>query len=902
MAGSVDDHDNHHQRHQSPHPSDSEPFLHTEEGERQFSVEKDEKQDDFREKTAPPSLHTLNTLHANDSHGIEMTGMTPTLNRAETSRLTDDLELLRAERYISHQEQEAAAAAAWTHSKTRAHNVEPDDAFNPTTHKEETAKKKKKNEEAALYKTWLFLKKFPRFVRYIVYLFPGAALLLIPVILGAVSFKDDEHLVGGPGGVELMWFGIWLEIVWASLWVSRMITSLLPPLFHGLARILGSTTAKKWRDVGAQLELHLALFLWFLAILISFKPTTNGHRHGTPEKGKSGNDWVDIVNKVIIALFVLFTLNFVEKVLIQWIATSFHQRTYSTRIENNKGDARQLVQLYEYAKAKLEDTDRFWQDRTGGTRTASGTQTPMANFHQGARQVLGKVGYVANRVGNDLIGRKVNTNIPRKVVSELLRNTSSAHTLARLIYRSLVREDRDTVYPDDLALVFNTKEEIDAAFGVFDKDLNGDISIEEFEAVCNEIHLEKKAIAASLKDLDSVIEKLDKVFVLIILIVSIIVFVSIFSNSTAAGLTSASTSVLGLAWVLQATAQEFLQSIIFVFVKHPFDVGDRVTIYGSTGATMTGDDYYVTEISLLYTEFKKLQGHIVQAPNSLLNTLFILNQRRSNGISDVIPLEFKFGTPAWMIEELKARMLDFCLANKRDYQPTIIAEMTGVEQVRSCTMNIIFIHKTNFQNELLRLNRHNKFVTELALQIEQIGIQGPLRLDPGGSREYPMFYASQQPPPYHHGKETAAPDQGDGSSMHHPYPYPHPQQPLMHSGMPRRNMSTRSNAHLSTTNEEAIAGYQDVFENRRDQSLARRMESIREKHIAEQLEAESVAAGGGGGGGGGVAGGEPRASMTSVGPLTPTQSVGGSQRVNRMFGRYRSASKSLVRSGSRDFV
>ncbi|KAG6029228.1 hypothetical protein E4U40_000633 [Claviceps sp. LM458 group G5] len=901
MAGPADDHDNDHQRHQSPHQSDSEPFLQTEEGEGQFPVEQDEKQDDFREKTAPPSLHTLNTLHANDSHGIEMAGMTPTLNRAETSRLTDDLELLRAERYISQQEQEAAAAATWTHSKTRAHNIEPDDAFNPITHKEETVKKKKKNEDAALYKTWLFLKKFPRFVRYIVYLVPGAVLLLIPIILGAVRYKDDSQLVGGPGGVELMWFGIWLEIVWASLWVSRMITSLLPPLFHGLARVLGSTTAKKWRDVGAQLELHFALFLWFLAILISFKPTTNGHRHGTPEKGKSGNDWVDIVYKVIIALFVLFTLNFAEKVLIQWIATSFHQRTYSTRIENNKGDARQLVQLYEYAKAKLEDTDQFWQDRTGGTRAASGTQTPMANFHQGARQVLGKVGYVANRVGNDLIGRKVNTNIPRKVVSELLRNTSSAHTLARLIYRSLVREDRDTVYPDDLALVFNTKEEIDAAFGVFDKDLNGDISIEEFEAVCNEIHLEKKAIAASLKDLDSVIEKLDRVFVLIIFIISIIVFVSIFSTSTAAGLTSASTSVLGLAWVLQATAQEFLQSIIFVFVKHPFDVGDRVTIYGSTGATMTGDDYYVTEISLLYTEFKKLQGHIVQAPNSLLNTLFILNQRRSNGISDVIPLEFKFGTPAWMIEELKARMLDFCLANKRDYQPTIIAEMTGVEQVRSCTMNIIFIHKTNFQNELLRLNRHNKFVTELALQIEQIGIQGPLRLDPGGSREYPMFYASQQPPPYHHGKETAGPDQGDGPSMHHPYPYPHPQQPLMHSGMPRRNMSTRSNTHLSTTNEEAIAGFQDVFENRRDQSLARRMESIREKHIAEQLEAESVAAGGGGGGGAG-AGGEPRASTTSLGPLTPTQSVGGSQRVNRMFGRYRSASKSLARSGSRDFV
>lgn len=845
------------------HQTDSEPFPEIEHN----SSTREDYHDDFREKPSPPSLDTFHTLQPHGSHGIEAMAMSPSvINRAETSRLTDDLELLRAERCISNQEHEAAGITI-ARSKTRAHNVEPDDAFNPTVTKEEMIKKI--NEDAALYKFWLFLKKFPRFVRYIVYLFPGAALLLVPVLLGAIRYNDGSKLVGGPGGVELMWFGIWLEIVWGSLWVSRMMTSLLPPLFHSLARMVGSTNAKKWRDIGAQLELHVALFLWFLAILISFKPTNNGHRRGKPDKDDSGNDWVDVVNKVIIALFVLFTLNFVEKILIQWIATSFHQRTYSTRIENNKGDVRQLVQLYEYAKAKLEHTDKFWQDPNGGTRTASGAQTPMANFHQGARQVLGKVGYVANRVGNDLIGRKGSTNIPRKVVSELLRSTSSAHTLARLIYRSLVREDRDTVHPDDMEAVFATKEEIDAMFGVFDKDLNGDISIDEFEAVCNEIHLEKKAIAASLKDLDSVIQKLDKVFVLIIIIVSIIVFVSIFSSSTAAGLASASTSILGLAWVLQATAQEFLQSIIFVFVKHPFDVGDRVTIYGSTGDKMTGDDYYVTEISLLYTEFKKLQGHIVQAPNSVLNTLFILNQRRSNGISDVIPLEFKFGTPAWMIEELKARMLDFCLANKRDYQPTIIAEMTGVNQVRSCTMNIVFIHKTNFQNELLRLNRHNKFVTELAYQMEHIGIQGPLRIDPGGSREYPMFYAGSQPPPYN-GKEQVH----DDSTGHPPGP--------VRGAMPRRN-SVRS-MRLPTTNEEAIAGFQDVFENRRDQSLARRMESIREKNLAEKAEAER----------------EPRASATGA-ALTPTQSAG-SQNRSRLFSRYRSGSKSLQRQGTRDMV
>lgn len=775
--------------------------------------------------------------------------------RTDMTQLNDDLELLRAERYISNQEDYEMRRSQ---SKTRNHNPEPEDAFNPAM--ENLNYEKKKNEDVALLKIWRFLKKFPRMVRYFAYMIPGAAVLLIPVLLGALRYTEGSKNVGG---VYLQWFAIWLEILWCSLWVSRMLSSLFPHLFYGLARAVGSATPRKWKEIGAQLDLHLAMFLWLLANLIAFKATTYGHIVPDPD-GKIPDEpyWVSIVQKVIIALFVLATLNFVEKIIIQWIATSFHQRTYATRIENNKGDIGQVTQLFENAKSKLQEHDVFWQ---GNNDRFSGSQTPLRALHKNARNVLGKVGYVANRVGNDIIGRKVNENHPRKVVTELLRNTASAHTLARLLYRSLKQEDRDTVHLEDMKEVFATEEEADAAFGVFDKDMNGDISIEEFEAVCNEIHLEKKAIAASLRDLNSVIQKLDKVFLFIILVISIIVFISILSGSAAAGLASAGTSVLGLAWMLQATAQEFLQSIIFVFVKHPFDVGDRVTIYGSTGDKMTGDDYYVTEISLLYTEFKKMQGHIVQAPNSVLNNLFILNQRRSNGLADVIPLEMRFGTTAEQIEDLKSRMLNFVLDNKRDYQSSIISEMTGIEGVRSAKMNLIFFHKTNFQNELLRLNRHNRFVTELMQQMLEVGIQAPLRVEPGGSREHPMYWASMPPPPAY-GKEAAAPGtptEADGVTSL--------------SSMRRSSTRRSSRPHISIPeSDNVMGGIQDVFENRRDTAQVNRLAAIREKEIAEikhASEAEPV----------------PRGSTTSARP-GPRESMDSFSR-SRMFSRARSKSK-----------
>ncbi|KAM3507747.1 hypothetical protein MY11210_007027 [Beauveria gryllotalpidicola] len=788
--------------------------------------------EDYHNHFSPQTSN--DTLDQGDQHN-EKQAMSPN-RHADMTQLSDDLELLRAEQLISNQELDVELQKS--RSRNRTHHPVPEDAFNQldTPHGPE----KKHNEDAALYKLWAFLKKFPRFIRYFAYMLPVALLLLLPVLLGAFAVDKRRHAVGGNGGVDLMWFGIWLEIVWCSLWVSRMVSNLLPPIMQAASKMGGSTTPKKWKDVGSRLELPVAMFLWFLAILISFEPTTAQKRVepiGGDEKADS-QKWIDIVNKVIIALFVLFTLNFIEKIILQWIATSFHQRTYATRIENNKGDIRQIVQLFEHAKSKLQDTDTFLK---GENPRVSGTQTPMRTFNENARNVLGKVGYVAGKVGNDLIGRKVNGNHPRKVVTELLRNTTSAHTLARLIYRSLVRPDRDTVHMEDIREVFTTDEEADAAFMVFDKDLNGDISCQEFEQVCNEIHLEKKAIAASLKDLDSVIQKLDKVFLFIIVIVSIIVFVSILSGSAAAGLASASTSVLGLAWVLQATAQEFLQSIIFVFVKHPFDVGDRVTIYGSTGDKMTGDDYYVTEISLLYTEFKKMQGHIVQAPNSVLNNLFILNQRRSNGLADPVPLVMRFGTPVEKIDELKDRMRSFCLEHKRDYQSTIISEMVSIDQLRSCTMNIVFFHKTNFQNELLRLNRHNRFVTELMAQMLEVGIQAPMRIEPGGSRETPMYWSNMPAPPAD-GKEHEGENLG---SDDRPTPSLGPRRKIS------RQRSHSAQREMTIMEEEAaLTSFGDVFESRRDQALARRMASIREKEKAEKASECAEA--------------EPRASTTSA--------------------------------------
>lgn len=498
--------------------------------------------------------------------------------------------------------------------------------------------------------------------------------------------------------------------------------------------------------MGKQLEVPATIFFWWLGIEISFLPTMRNHH----VSGIGDQAWENTVNRIIVSIFTGATLNFFEKIAIQLIAINFHLRTYADRIELNKFQIGSLTKLYRYSKEKIAMEDSDFEEG-GGSGPASGARTPMqylGKAQKNVTEVFNKAGDVAGKIAGDFTGKQVTKSThPQQVVLMLLNSTPGGQVLARRLYRTFVREGTDTVISDDLKDAFDNNEEADAAFTMFDKDLNGDISMEELEAVCVEIGRERKSITASLKDLDSVVSKLNGILFFVVVCVTILVFVSLISTSAAGVLTSAGSTVLALSWLLAATAQEFLQSVIFVFVKHPFDVGDRVTIYGNTGSMMRGDDYFVKEISLLYTEFKKMEGHVVQAPNSYLNTLFILNMRRSGGLAEAVPLTIKFGTTLEQIDELRLRLLEFVKAEKREYQGNILTEIREVVEAYSIRLNVVFFYKSNWQNEGLRLSRRNKFICAMMVSMQELGIEGPQMRNPG-QREDTPFYV-QYPPARH---------------------------------------------------------------------------------------------------------------------------------------------------------
>jgi hypothetical protein len=188
-------------------------------------------------------------------------------------------------------------------------------------------------------------------------------------------------------------------------------------------------------------------------------------------------------------------------------------------------------------------------------------------------------------------------------------------------------------------------------------------------------------------------------------------------------LATAGTTLLSLSFVFAVTTQEFLGSCIFLFVKHPFDVGDRVDIVGPEVKTMV-----VEQISLLYTIFKRIDNmKMVQVPNIVLNGLWVENLTRSKAMKEQLDMFISFDTSLEDIELLRTEMESFVRHpdNSRDFQPDIILECTGIGNMDKLQLKVEIRHKSNWSNDTVRAARRSKFMCALVLALRKVPIYAP---------------------------------------------------------------------------------------------------------------------------------------------------------------------------------
>lgn len=369
-----------------------------------------------------------------------------------------------------------------------------------------------------------------------------------------------------------------------------LVTKLLPRIVRNTLGLV-SITIRFYSDWLKALHRYIALFAWSLTIWVTFTQLIISHQHKdvTPKSQAA----VSFCARLLFALMICTAILLGEKVAIQAIASHFHERSYADRIEEQQRNTRILVALYAHSTDQIGRSDTL-HDSPESKNTLVDPEKVLKNILKGVKGVAQTTTHAFGNIASEIVGSSVlQPNSPEAMVATALGSANKTRLLARRLFYSFRKPGAEVLVVGDLAPFFHTQDEAIDAFAMFDKDVNGDATRDEMELACMELHRERLSLASSMRDIDSAVGRLDNILMSIYTVVVCIVFAVVLETALSALLSGAAAFVLAISWLIGTSAQEVLSSVIFLFIKHIYDVGDRVEI--------EKEAYTVKEIRLYVT-------------------------------------------------------------------------------------------------------------------------------------------------------------------------------------------------------------------------------------------------------------------------------------------------------------
>lgn len=190
--------------------------------------------------------------------------------------------------------------------------------------------------------------------------------------------------------------------------------------------------------------------------------------------------------------------------------------------------------------------------------------------------------------------------------------------------------------------------------------------------------IERRALALTLNDTKTAVDKLHQMVNVLVGLIILVVFLVILEIATSKFLLYISSQIVVVAFIFGNTCKTIFEAIIFVFVMHPFDVGDRCEIDGiqvpkNTAKTSLPSflplililglfcpsflQLVVEEMNILTTVFLRFDNLKVIYPNVTLATRPIGNFYRSPDMGDSVDFSVHIATPAEKISLIKQKIL-----------------------------------------------------------------------------------------------------------------------------------------------------------------------------------------------------------------------------------------------------
>ncbi|XP_030461426.1 mechanosensitive ion channel protein 6-like [Syzygium oleosum] len=320
----------------------------------------------------------------------------------------------------------------------------------------------------------------------------------------------------------------------------------------------------------------------------------------------------------------------------------------------------------------------------------------------------------------------------------MIRSEIEAKAAARKIFRNVAKHGSKFIYLEDL-MRFMTEDEASKTMNLFEGvDEGKRISKSCLKSWLVNAFRERRALALTLNDTKTAVNKLHRMVNVIVGIVILIIWLLILGIATSKFLLFLSSQLVLVAFIFGNTCKTIFEAIIFLFVMHPYDVGDRCEI--------DGVQMVVEEMNILTTVFLRYDNQKITYPNSTLSTKAIGNYYRSPDMGDAIEFCVHISTPAEKIAAMKHKITSYVDSKKEHWYSSPMIIMKDIEELNRVRIAVWLCHRINHQDMGEKFARRSLLIEEMVKIFRELDIQYRLLPLDINVRAMPALSSTRVPP------------------------------------------------------------------------------------------------------------------------------------------------------------
>ncbi|XP_072955500.1 mechanosensitive ion channel protein 6-like [Typha angustifolia] len=296
-----------------------------------------------------------------------------------------------------------------------------------------------------------------------------------------------------------------------------------------------------------------------------------------------------------------------------------------------------------------------------------------------------------------------------------IRSEYEAKIAAKRIFNNVAKHNAKYIYLPDL-LRFMRQEEALKTMSLFEgAQEKNRVSKKSLKNWVVNAFRERKALALTLNDTKTAVNTLHQMANIVVGIIVFALWLLILGLATTHFFVFLSSQLLLAVFVFGNTLKTVFEAIIFLFVMHPFDVGDRCEVEGV--------QMIVEEMNIMTTIFLRYDNLKIYYPNSVLSGKAISNFYRSPDMGESIDFCIHVATPVEKLAIMKERIIRFMENKKEHWYPSPSVVLRDVDDMNRLKVSIWMRHRINYQDMGMRWERRELVVQEMIRVLRELEIE-----------------------------------------------------------------------------------------------------------------------------------------------------------------------------------